>query len=197
MFRVRPTIRGILAAVAIIGLDLAIVCGAIQAEESEPCTSNLLFPALMFVPPLSLLTLAAVSVGLGVVRRGRASSFATGYLLLGGMASLGVCLDLAAGTGQLSGLKDHIEGFSEPLRAPGVPEARLTTVGQSMFDGWPGVILLIVICALPQLVLGVMGGALASRYGLAIVRTCRKMPLGPKGTVTRDPKLTRTAGQEA
>jgi hypothetical protein len=176
-----------LVAVAVISLDLAMIRGAYQVDESEPCTSGLTFPALIFVPPLTLLTLAAARVGLGVVRRGRASPFATGYLLLGGMSSLGVCLDLVAGTGLLSGLQAHIQGFFETLRAPGVPEARMTTVGRAMFDGWPGDILLIVICALPQLVFGVIGGALASRCGLAIVRTSRKMFVGSQGTVTRDP----------
>jgi hypothetical protein len=55
---------------------------------------------LIFVPPLGLLLVAAVGVVLGTSRCGSASPFAMGYLLFGGLASLGVCLEFAAGTNQ-------------------------------------------------------------------------------------------------
>ena len=39
--------------------------------------------------------MAAVSVGVGLVKRGQAPPFSTGYLLLGGLASFGMCLAFA------------------------------------------------------------------------------------------------------
>lgn len=182
--RVRPTVRWMLGAVAAISLDFALIRGAYQADESEPCTSNLTFPALIFVPPLSLLTVVAVSAGLGVARRGWASPFATGYLLLGGLASLGVCLDFAAGTQQLHHLLNLVKGVLDPSLAPGVPETRLTSPRHSVLDGWVGDLLFVAICALPQFAFGMIGGSLASRYGLAIVLRGRAIPLGSQETVS-------------
>jgi hypothetical protein len=158
-----------LVAVAVVGLDLALIRGAYQADEREPCTSSLTFPALIFVPPLSLLAVAAASAGLGVARRGWASPFATGYLLLGGLASLVICLDFAAGTHQVPHLLNHVEGVLDPSLAPGVPEARLTSPRQSVLDGWVGDLVLVAICALPQVASAMIGGGLASCYGLTIV----------------------------
>src|SRR5438132_6818617 len=177
--RVRLTVGWMLVAVAVIGLDFGLVRGAYQADEREPCTSSLTLPALIFVPPLSLLFVAAVSVGLGITRRGWASPFATGYLLLGGLASLGVCLDFAAGTNQLPGLLAFIKGVLDPSLALGVPETRVTSPSHSVFDGWVGDILLIAICALPQFAFAMIGGRLACRYGLASVLRGRARPLGP------------------
>ena len=59
--RVRLTVGRMLVAVAVIGLDLGFVCEAYQADESEPCTSSLTLPTLTYVPPLSLLLVAAAS----------------------------------------------------------------------------------------------------------------------------------------
>jgi hypothetical protein len=182
----RPSLRMTLLAVAVIGLDLALIRGACQADESEPCTSSLTFPALIFVLPLSLLAVAGVSTGLGVARRGYASPFATGYLLLGGLASLGVCLDFAAGTHQLPRLLNLVKGVLDPSLAPGVPEARLTSPTQSILDGWAGDLLFVAICALPQFFLAMIGGGLASRYGLVIVLRNRETPLGPQGAVSSE-----------
>jgi hypothetical protein len=123
---------------------------------------------LIFVPPASLLFLAAVSVGVGISRRSYASPFATGYLLLGGLASLAVSLDFAAGTNGFLALLPSIRGLLDPSLAPGVPESRITLPSHSVFDGWLGDILLVGVCALPQLAFGMIGGGLACRYGLAI-----------------------------
>jgi hypothetical protein len=180
--RVRLTVRWMLVAVAVIGLDIGLIRGASQADEREPCTSSLTLPALIFVPPLSLLFVAAVSAGLGIARRGWASPFETGYLILGGLVSLGVCLDFAAGTHQLLHLLAFTKGVLDPSLAPGIPETRLTSPTCSVLDGWVGALLFVAICALPQFFFALIGGWLASRFGLAIVLRGRPIPLGSQGT---------------
>jgi hypothetical protein len=170
--RVQLKVRWLLVTVAVIGLDFGLVRGAAQIDESEPCTSSLTLPALMFVPPLSLLSVAAVNAGLGLARCGRASSFSTGYLLLGGLASLAVSLDLASGQ-NLLGL-----GSDVVCRMLGELE------GQSCLDGWSGTMILVVVCDLPQLALALIGGGLASRYGLTIISRGQLVPLRPHRTVS-------------
>lgn len=165
----RLTVGQFLGAVAVIGLDVGLVRAAQEADLCEPCMSRLTLPALVFVPPLSLLFVAATSAGLGIIRRGWASSFSTGYLLLGGLASLGVCLDFAAGTNLLAAIEAYIEGVLDPSRAPGVPETLVRSRSYSVFDGWAGEVLLIAICWLPQVAIAMIGGGLACRCGLAVV----------------------------
>lgn len=180
--RVQTTVRGIVLAVAIICVDLAIIGRALRADESEPCTSSLVFPSLIFVPPLSLLALAAFSITLGVARSGRASSFATGYLLLGGMATLGVCLDFAMGSGLLFHLVRLAEGVFDPSLAPGVPEALLTSPRQPVLDDGSRELMLLAICSLPQFAFAMLGGALASRFGLEISRRHQEPPIASELT---------------
>ena len=144
-------------AVAVSGLNFGLVRGACDADEREPCTSHLTLPALIFVPPMGLLFVTAVNVGLGIGRRGSASPFATGYLLLGGLASLGVCLDFAIGTNLLGGPLAYIEGVLDPSVAPGVAEIRLTSSSRSVFDGWVGDILLVLVYGLTQIASAMVG----------------------------------------
>jgi hypothetical protein len=165
-------------AVAIIAMDFGLVRGAYQADARSPCMSNLTVPALIFIPPLSLLAAAAVSVGLGIARRGWASPFATGYLLLGGLASLGVCLDLATGYHVFDYMTEIVEGVFDPSRAPGAPEVRMTSASESVFDGWVGLLLFLAICWLPQITFAVIGGMFASRHGLTIVSRGRVVDFG-------------------
>lgn len=156
--RVRLTVGQLVGAVAIVGLDIGLVRAAYVADQCEPCLSRLTLPALVFVPPLSLLFVAAMSAGSGIIRRGWASSLSTGYLVLGGLASLGVCLDFAAGTNLLLGLEAYIEGVLDPSRAPGVPETLVTSRSPSVFDGWAGDILFVAVCCLPQVAIAMIGG---------------------------------------
>ncbi len=184
---VRLTVGQFLGAVAVIGLDVGLVRAAYEADQCEPCLSSLTLPALVFVPPLSLLFVATMSAGLGIIRRGWASLFSTGYLLLGGLASLGVCLDFAAGTNLLPGLEAYIEGVLDPSRAQGVPETLVTSRSQSVFDGWAGYILLVAVCWLPQVAVAMIGGGLACRYGLAVVLRGRVTSPWTQPPVSGDP----------
>jgi len=116
--------------------------------------------AYAFVPSLSLLTVAAVNAVRGLVKCGQAPPFSTGYLLLGGTASFGVCLALAPMTFTLF--------VSVPYCVPGhVQESSL------LEDLW-NYGQLIAMFALPQVVPALIGGGLAVRYRLAIVfeRSC-------------------------
>ena len=169
--RLQLSVRWMVMAVAIIALDFGLIRGAYEADARSPCMSNLTLPALLFVPPLSLLTLAAVNAGLGLWRLGRASPFATGYLLLGGLASLGVSLDLAAGTYLL--LWVTIDRDPAPVPEPSV-------------FGWVGTILLdLAILPLSQVALAIIGGGLAARFGLAVVLSGRAAPSTGQGACIR------------
>jgi hypothetical protein len=151
-----------LVAVAVIALDFGLVREAYEIDDCEPCTSHSTLPALVFVPSLSLLSVAAANAGLGLARRGWASPFATGYLLLGGLASLAVCLDFAAGTYLLFGMATVLDRSASP--------------GHSILDGWLGVVLIIAVGAMSQIAFAMIGGGLASRYGVAIVLRGRPRP---------------------
>ena len=162
-------VKRMMLAIAVIGLDLALMRGALQTDESEPCTSNLFLPTLIFVPPLSVLAVAVMKAIQGITRRGWTSPFATGYLLVGGLTSLVVSLDFATGLRQLYHLQTLVEGVLNPLTAPGMPEILLTSPIESAQDWWVNLLLTIAMCSIPQFVFAMIGGVLASRYGLAIV----------------------------
>ena len=169
--RMRLSIRRMVMAVAIIALDFGLIRGAYEADARSPCVSHLTLPALFFVAPLSLLTIAAVNAGLGLWRLGRASPFTTGYLLLGGLASLGVSLDLAAETYLL--LRVTIDRDPAPVPEP------------SSF-GWVGDVLDLAIFPLSQVAIAMIGGGLAARFGLAFVLSGRAAPFTGQETVSGD-----------
>ena len=176
--RLRLTVRWMVAAVAVIALDFGLIREACERDLREPCTSMLAQDALIFVPSLSMLFVAAVNAGLGVARGGRASPFASGYLLVGGLATLGVCLDIAVRTHLLAYLLQVAEGLLDPSMAPGAPETLVTSPRHSIFDGWIGDFLLYAIYVFPQFAFGIIGGGLANLYGLAIVMRSRETPPG-------------------
>src|SRR4051794_19869679 len=95
--RVRLTVRWLMVAVAVFAVDLGLIRWAGEPSNRKVLPSYDALGALseVLAPSLSLLAVAAVNAGLGLARRGRASPFATGYLLCGSLAAFGVCLDFA------------------------------------------------------------------------------------------------------
>jgi hypothetical protein len=177
--RLRLTVRWMVAVVAVIALDFGLIREAYERDLREPCMPSILAQAaFIFVPSLSILLVAAVQAGLGVARGGCASPFASGYLLLGGLASLGVCLDIAARTHLLTYLLHVAEGLLDPSIAPGAPETLVTSPRHSIFDGWVGDFLLYATYVFPQFAFGIIGGGLANLHGLAIVMRSRETPPG-------------------
>ncbi len=155
--RVRLTVRGMMIAVAIIAVDFGLIRGAeALAVAHSFMIMALVIPAYALVPSLSLLAVAAVSVGLGLVKRGQSPPFSTGYLLVGGLISFGMCLALAT--------QVYYMLFAVTARTPDPIQ------GPSLWEVALGCALEIAIYALPQVVPALIGGALAARYGLTIAR---------------------------
>jgi hypothetical protein len=158
--RVRFTVRRMMIAVAVVALNFGLIRGA---EELTRLNSGLvILSAYALVPSLSLLTVAAVNAGLGLVKYGKASAFSTGYLLLGGLVSFGICLDLATQSFILDAITVTIINDS--------PASETTS------NIWLSYILLILAFASPQVIIASIGGGLANRYGLTIVRAVRSKP---------------------
>lgn len=160
--RVRLTVRRIMVAVAVVAADLSLIRGA-EALTASGSFLFVIMPAYILVPSLSLLAVAAVSVGMGLAKRGQAPPFSTGYLLLGGLASFGVCLTLAT---QMYWL------FTVTVRDPDpIPD-------DPLLKGVLGDVLEIAIFALPQVIPALIGGGLAARFGLTIVLRGRATATG-------------------
>jgi hypothetical protein len=143
-----------MVAVALVAVNLSLIQMAEDLTADNCMVSALLPAALVLVPSLSLLTVAAVSAGLGLVKRGHSPPFSTGYLLLGGLVSFGVCLDMATQTFWLLTVTVR---EPDPLQAP------------SHFEELCSTVLMVAMSALPQIALALIGGGLAVRYGLTIV----------------------------
>jgi hypothetical protein len=162
--RVRFTVRRMMIAVAVVAVNFGLIRGADELTKAHGHNDGLLlFVALTILPALSLLTVAAVDVGFGLVKYGQAQSFSTGYLLLGGLVSFGICIDLAT----QSFILDAV--ITTSIGSPGV--AYLFSSGE-----WFADVLLVFVFALPQVILAMIGGGLAKRYGLTIVRSGRAIP---------------------
>jgi hypothetical protein len=150
---VKLTVQRMMIVVGVVALN----CGLIRGAEDLTANHSSLFvllPAYALVPSLSLLTVAAVNVGLGLLKRGQASAFPTGYLLLGGLVSFAACLALAT---QMFIL------FTVEVRDPDPIQ------DTSLLNGRCGDVLEIAAWALPQIALALIGGGLAARHGLTIV----------------------------
>ncbi len=160
--RVRLTVRGMMIAVAIVAANFGLLRGAesLAAADSSLILA-LVIPAYALIPSLSLLAVAAAGVVLGLVKGGQSPPFSTGYLLLGGLASFGMCLALAT---QAYMVLAMIVITPEPLH------------GLSQWEVALGHALEIAIFAVPQVVPALIGGGLAARYGLAIVLGGRATP---------------------
>ena len=164
MPKVRFSLRHIMIAVAVVGVNLGLIREVGQLTNARanargvPSEGFLLYVAYTVLPALSLITVAAVDIGAGLVKCGRARSFSTGYLLLGGLVSFGVCLDLATQSFILDKVTSTI---LDDRTGP----ASLFTLGE-----WSSDVLLVFVLALPQVSLGVIGGGLAEWCGLTIVR---------------------------
>jgi hypothetical protein len=162
--RVRFTVRRVMVAVAVVAVNLGLIR---EAESLTGCDGSIVFvllSAYALVPSLSLLTVAAVSVGLGLVKRGQAPAFSTGYLLLGGLASFVMCLGLA--TQVFIPLFCVTVTSPDPIPAP----------TPSPFEEGCGYILTLAMFALPQVAPALIGGGLAARHGLTIVLSGRAAP---------------------
>jgi hypothetical protein len=150
--------RWLLVAVAVLAVDL----GLIRWTDDLASRRHLAYYAViaglarLIAPSLSLLAVAAVNAGRGLARCGRASPFATGYLLCGGLVTLGVSLDMAA------------HGFFFDMAVQTYVRL-LPTISFGPFDGWVDHALWITAYTLPQIAFALVGGALATRYGLALV----------------------------
>jgi hypothetical protein len=105
---------------------------------------------------------------MGIARRGWASSFATGYLLIGGLTSLIVSLDDAADLHQIPHLHSIIEAVFDPSLAPGVPETLIVPSDEPAPSESARELLLLLMYSLPQVLFAIIGGCLASRCNLAI-----------------------------
>jgi hypothetical protein len=162
---VKLSLRWMMVAVAVVALNFGLIRGAKVLTDSG-CSLFLLLPAYALVPSLSLLTVAAVNVGLGLVKRRQAPRFATGYLLLGGLVSFGVCLALATQAFML---------FAVTVRNPD------PTQDPSLLNEVVNDFVMIAMLALPQIASGLIGGGLASWHGLTIVLGGHAIP--PKGAM--------------
>jgi hypothetical protein len=165
-----------MVAVAAIALNIGVIRWVIESEDN--------LPAVIFVPSLGLLSVAAVNVGLALGRRGWASPFATGYLLFGGLASIGVCLELIYGPSPEGFLLEIINMIKYLLSLLTSGVTLSTRRELSVFDVWFSDMILIVFCSLPQVCFAMIGGGLASRYGLTIVLRGRETLLASQETVS-------------
>jgi hypothetical protein len=155
----RIRLRTLMVAVAIIAVNF----GLARWGEEVDARSNCVFLAAtnqVLAPSLSLLTVAVAAIAVALVRRGQSSPFATGYFLLGGLASFAVCLVLA--TQMSDGLILRLTGIVGPNGLE--PDGSLL---------WRDKILDSAACTLPQVVLGLIGGGLAVRFGLSFVLSGR------------------------
>lgn len=160
---VRFTLRRTMVAVAVVAVNLGLIRGAedLAAHNSSFYSLFVLLPAYALVPSLSLLTVAAMRVGLGLVKQGHAPPFPTGYLLLGSLVTFGVCLALATHVFML---------FTVSVIEPEQSRSPMT---EKFLD-----ILTIMILSEPQIAIALIGGGLAARYGLTIVLGGRVRPAG-------------------
>jgi hypothetical protein len=149
--RARLTVRGLLLAVAVLAFDFAVIRKASEKDINDPCSLDQTYPALAFVPSVSLLGVAAVHSGLLLWRRGETPPFATGYLLGGGLSTLGVSLAFA--------MMEPIDFVSALLKS--------VLVASPLSDFRDELLLAAMILA--QFVAGLIAGALAVRHGLGIV----------------------------
>src|SRR5690349_13800027 len=85
----RLTVRWLMVAVAVVAVDFGLL---IAAPYSNGFVGILVEE---LVVPVSLVIVSAAKVAIGLVKHGRASAFATGYLLTGGVAGFLVCSVLA------------------------------------------------------------------------------------------------------
>jgi hypothetical protein len=156
----RFTVRRLMVAVAVVAVDFGLIRGA---DELTTLNSGFVFlTAFAFVPSLSLLTVVAVNAGLGLVKYGKAPAFSTGYLLLGGLVSFGMCLDLATQSFIFNAITvTVIDDNPAPV---------------SSWGTWGSEFLLMVMLALPQVIPALIAGGLATRYGLTIVLSGRALP---------------------
>jgi hypothetical protein len=158
-----------MVAVAVLSMDLALIRWADDLASSHQFPASYAavgILACVLVPSVSLLAVAAANAALGLARRGRASPFATGYLICGSLVTFAFCLDLAAQTYLLLGVTT--------VREP-APETETSVVGSRA-----GEALEVAIYALPQVVCAMIGGLLAARYRLTIVLGVRR-PLPDTG----------------
>jgi hypothetical protein len=162
--RPRFTVRRMMIAVAVVAVNFGLIRGTKELKDARGAHDNglLLFAAYTMIPALSLLTVAAVDVGFGLLRCGKTRSFSTGYLLLGGLVSFGICFDLATQSFVLDAVTVTItDDRPDPT---------------SLLGKWSADMMLIFVFALPQVIVAMIGGGLADRYGLMIVRNVRAMP---------------------
>ena len=159
---VRLTVRRMMVAVAIVAVDLSLILGA-EALTARDFPLFIAIPAVALVPSMSLLAVAAVSVGTGLAKRGQAPPFSTGYLLLGGVMSFGMCLALATQTYMLFAVTVITP---DPIR------------DDSLWNGVLAAVEEFAILTLPQVIPALIGGALAARYGLTIIRSSRVTATG-------------------
>jgi len=169
MTRPRFTVRRMMIIVMVVAVNFGLIRGA---EES----GMMVFTAYTFVPSLSLLTVSAVHVGIGLVKHGKASSFLTGYLLLGGLASFGMCLDLATQESFIMAAMSSIARYTSSIVGPNFDDRAM--FGNRFMD-----LMVIFTWSLPQIILAFIGGGLATRYKLMIVLGDRTLALDPAMTV--------------
>jgi hypothetical protein len=162
--RVRVTVRRLMVGVAVVAVNFGLIRGAEDLTIDSP-TLYVVLPAYALVPSLSLLAVAALSAGLGLVTRGRASPFATGYLLLGGPAFCVACLAVAM----------HLPTyFVFEILGPAMGRPPL---GDRFAD-----VLMTVVMACSQVLPALVGGSLAARLGLTIVLSGRPSTTGSLST---------------
>lgn len=160
--RVRWTMRWMMIVVAVVAVNFAVL--RLADEQGSSLGVEMVEAFFLFSPPLSLLAVAAASVVVGLVKRGRAPGFSTGYLLIGGLASLLACLAVAT---QLLTFLYELLGERKIL------------VDQFLMAGGYGELVLLVVFVFLQIAIALFGGALAARLKLTIVceRRAPEVPL--------------------
>ncbi len=152
-FRLRTLMIAVVVAAANLGL--------VRAADNPAIDEHLLETAYVLVPSLSLLAVAAASVGVGLATRGQSRSFCTGYLVAGSLASFAMCALLA--TQQL------LEWFN-------VMEDRIPRGWREYLNNGAGFFVALAIFALPQIAPALVGGGLGTRYGLTMGLGGRSAP---------------------
>lgn len=156
--RVRWTMRWMMIVVAVVAVDFGMIRWAEELDRPNGLYLGLLPVTYFFATPLSLLTVTAVRAAIGLAKRGQAPSFAAGYLLVGGLASLCACL--------AASMHLHISlclWLSAVLGSP--LDYSATPLPYPIFQ----LPLVVALFVLPQIALALMGGALAFRRRLTIV----------------------------
>jgi hypothetical protein len=166
LLRERLNVRRMMVAVAVVAVNLGLIRGALDLT-AQNTSLFVVLPAFALGPSLSLLTVAAARVGLGLAKHGQAPPFSTGYLLSGSLASFAVCMALATQMFML---------FAVTIRDP-IEESALVTDKLAVGD-----VLTITILAMPQIGIALIGGKLAARHGLMIVLVGRVRPLEAPGS---------------